>query len=44
LADINPNLDINKYELDYGKGYVKITEADNSTSQSETPDSESEGN
>lgn len=36
LGAIDPDLDINKYELDYGKGYVKITEADNSSNQSES--------
>ena len=28
LGAIEADLDINNYELDYGKGYVKITEAD----------------
>lgn len=23
LTEVNPNLDINEYELEYGKGYVK---------------------
>lgn len=44
LGAIDADLDINKYELDYGKGYVKITEADSSSNQSEAPNSEPEGN
>ena len=43
LGAIDEDLDINNYELDYGKGYVKITEADNSSNQSETQNSELEG-